>query len=149
MLDLVETALRTVGLQFQRIDGSKSLQCRKQALHQFRTDPSCTILLATLGSAGVGLDLTAASQVHLLEPGWNPMLERQALDRVHRIGQTRNVLAVCYVVSGPGSIEEYIRRKQMWKLNLISASLNENTTGRAAAVKVMLEDLKETLRKSF
>jgi SNF2 family DNA or RNA helicase len=54
MLDLVEKALRAAGLQFQRIDGSKNLQHRKYALHQFRTDPSCSILLATLGSAGVG-----------------------------------------------------------------------------------------------
>ncbi|KAF2179186.1 hypothetical protein K469DRAFT_717459 [Zopfia rhizophila CBS 207.26] len=76
------------------------------------------------------------------------MLERQALDRVHRIGQTRNVLAICYVVIGPASIEEYIRRKQTWKLNLLSASFNESTTGRATAVKGMLEDLRNTLGQS-
>ncbi|KAF2179187.1 hypothetical protein K469DRAFT_597047 [Zopfia rhizophila CBS 207.26] len=54
MLDLVEKALEAAGLRFQRIDGSKNLQYRKHALHHFRIDPSCTILLATLGSAGVG-----------------------------------------------------------------------------------------------
>ncbi|KAF5857340.1 hypothetical protein ETB97_005918 [Aspergillus alliaceus] len=148
MLDLVEKALDGTGFQFQRIDGSKSSSHRKQALRIFNESPSCTVFLATLGSAGVGIDLTAASQVHLLEPGWNPMLERQALDRVHRIGQKRNVLAIRYIVTGATSIEEYIRRRQEWKLNLISTSLNDTNDGRAVGVKDMLEDLKHTLSQS-
>ena len=60
------------------------------------------------GQTLFSIDLTAASQVHLLEPGWNPMLERQALDRVHRIGQKRNVLTIRYIVTGATSIEEVI-----------------------------------------
>jgi SNF2 family DNA or RNA helicase len=54
MLDLVEKALSGAGFRFQRIDGSRSFSSRKQALHIFDKDSSCTILLATLGSAGVG-----------------------------------------------------------------------------------------------
>ncbi|KAJ3547989.1 hypothetical protein NM208_g1223 [Fusarium decemcellulare] len=71
MLDLVVQALRIDNISFQRIDGRKSLTQRKKALDIFRNDPSCNVLLATLGSAGVGIDLSAASRVHLLEPGWN------------------------------------------------------------------------------
>jgi hypothetical protein len=51
------------------------------------------------------LDLTAATRVHLVEPGWNPMLEKQALDRVHRLGQTQQVKQIRYVVEGADSIE--------------------------------------------
>lgn len=86
------------------------------------------------------------------------MLERQAIDRVHRIGQRRNVLAIRYIVTGSTSIEEvistsqgiltfdnnswetqYIRRRQEWKLNLISTSLNDTNGGQAVGVKEMLE----------
>ncbi|OKL62144.1 hypothetical protein UA08_02996 [Talaromyces atroroseus] len=126
----------------------QKLFASQTALRIFNKSPSCTIFLATLGSAGVGIDLTAASQVHLLEPGWNPMSERQALDRVHRIGQKRNVLAIRYIVTGATSIEEYIRRRQGRKLDLISIPLNDTTGREAAGMKDMLEDLKHTLSSS-
>ncbi|KAK0635998.1 SNF2 family N-terminal domain-containing protein [Bombardia bombarda] len=100
MLDLLEKALSSEGLIYQRIDGTKPLQRRWEAIRSFKENPSCQVLLATLGSAGVGLDLTEASHVHLVEPSWNPMLERQALDRVHRMGQTRPVKAFRYIVEG-------------------------------------------------
>lgn len=59
-------------------------------------------LLTTICS----VDLTVATRVHIVEPGWNPMLERQALDRVHRLGQTKEVTSISYVVSGSDSVEE-------------------------------------------
>ncbi|KAH6891507.1 SNF2 family N-terminal domain-containing protein [Thelonectria olida] len=106
MLDLIGRALSINGFNFQRLDGTKSLSQRRQALAVFRKDPSCTVLLASIGCAGVGIDLTAASRVHIVEPGWNPMLERQALDRVHRLGQTKEVISFRYVVAGTDSVEE-------------------------------------------
>lgn len=96
------------------------------------------------------IDLSVASRVHLLEPGWNPKLEQQALDRVHRLGQTREVVTTCYFVAGPDSVEEvlpfplffpilksfwvkntntrskYIKRKQQWKLQLASSSFSDS-----------------------
>lgn len=51
------------------------------------------------------LDLTMASRVHIIEPGWNPMLEQQALQRVHRLGQTRSVKQIRYIVDGADSVE--------------------------------------------
>ncbi|KIW15877.1 hypothetical protein PV08_05927 [Exophiala spinifera] len=105
MLDLLEIALSDQGLKYRRIDGSKSLVQRKEALNDFRYGPSCHILLASLGSAAVGLDLTAASHVHLVELGWNPMLERQAMDRVHRLGQEKEVTIFRYIVDKTDSVE--------------------------------------------
>ena len=116
MLSLIELALYSEGLSFVRIDGQKTDSQRRAAILRFRTDPNCTILLASIGSAGVGLDLTAASHVHLMEPQWNPMAEEQALDRVHRMGQTKQVVAIRYVVEE--SIEEVSR------YFLVSASNN-------------------------
>jgi SWI/SNF-related matrix-associated actin-dependent regulator of chromatin subfamily A3 len=118
---MIETALRTNGFLFQRIDGQKSLEQRIRALHAFNNDPTCTVMLASIGSVAEGyglafiftmnsdcahfsmrsrrVDLAAANYVHLVEPHWNPMLEEQALDRVHRIGQTRDVMTIRYIVN--------------------------------------------------
>jgi SNF2 family DNA or RNA helicase len=54
MLDLIEKALKYEGFVFERIDGAKPISHRRRAIHTFRTDPSCTVLLASIGSAGVG-----------------------------------------------------------------------------------------------
>ncbi|KAF7527351.1 hypothetical protein G7054_g10485 [Neopestalotiopsis clavispora] len=83
MLDLVQHALQQEGLEFQRIDGKTSLQGRRDAMREFSDNPDCTAMLASIGSAAEGLNLIAASVVHLLEPHWNPMVEAQAVDRVY------------------------------------------------------------------
>ncbi|KAH6962305.1 SNF2 family N-terminal domain-containing protein [Ilyonectria sp. MPI-CAGE-AT-0026] len=146
MLDLVVQALRIDNISFQRIDGRKSLAQRNRALNTFRNDPSCNVLLATLGSAGVGIDLSVASRVHLIEPGWNPKLEEQALDRVHRLGQTREVVTTCYFVAGPDSVEEYIKRKQQWKLQLASSSFADSPPPtQSGQIAAMLKGLKSNL----
>ena len=120
MLDLIETALQMNGFVFQRIDGQKSLEHRTRALNTFNSDPTCTVMLASIGSVAEGygirplhvnfgncshmhsssrVDLTAANFVHLIEPHWNPMVEAQALDRVHRIGQKRDVVTIRYIAN--------------------------------------------------
>ncbi|KAF4962505.1 hypothetical protein FSARC_9428 [Fusarium sarcochroum] len=95
---------------------------RQKSLSRFTDDPSCTIMLATIGSGGEGIDLTSANDVHLMEPHWNPMAEEQAIARVHRIGQLRHVAATKYIT--PHSIEEYVQSIQDEKLQLI-----QNTWG--------------------
>ncbi|MCJ1289399.1 hypothetical protein MMC34_000931 [Xylographa carneopallida] len=104
MLDLLGQALEHERIPFTRIDGKKTDAQRRAAIKRFRTDPVCTVFLVSIGSAGVGLDLTTASRVHLMEPQWNPMAEEQALDRVHRMGQDQEVHAIRYIVKD--SIEE-------------------------------------------
>ncbi|KAI0847593.1 SNF2 family N-terminal domain-containing protein [Daldinia vernicosa] len=106
MLDLVGRALSLNSFTYQRLDGSKSLAQRRYALEEFRTNEDCNTLLASLGSAAVGLDLTMASRVHLMEPGWNPLIEQQAMDRVYRLGQKNEVITTRYIVSGSDSIEQ-------------------------------------------
>ncbi|KAF2239007.1 hypothetical protein EV356DRAFT_226832 [Viridothelium virens] len=122
MLNLIQQALESEGFCTQRIDGSSSLEQRSEALRRFREDPKCTVMLASIGSAGEGIDLTAASRVHLVEPHWNPMAEAQAVDRVHRIGQTREVVVTRYIMRD--SIETYIQWVQQDKLRLINQSLD-------------------------
>jgi SNF2 family DNA or RNA helicase len=99
MLDLIAPALQSRGIMFCRIDGRSSMAQRKDALDVFASSESgCSIMLATMGAAGEGIDLTAATSVHIVEPQWNPMAEDQAVDRVHRIGQKDDVEIVRYIV---------------------------------------------------
>ncbi|KAF5541969.1 helicase-like transcription factor [Fusarium mexicanum] len=104
MLDLVQKPLLQAGFQCVRIDGQYSIKQREKALSIFANDTCCTIMLASLGSGGEGIDLISANHVHLLEPHWNPMAEEQAIARVYRLGQQRQVTATKYIT--PDSIEE-------------------------------------------
>ncbi|KAI0889137.1 SNF2 family N-terminal domain-containing protein [Annulohypoxylon maeteangense] len=144
MLDLISEALSTNNFEYQRLDGSMNLSRRSLALKDFRENPNCTVLLASLGSAAVGLDLTMATRVHLMEPGWNPLLEQQAIDRIHRLGQEREVIATRYVVSGSDSIEQYVLKRQEHKINIIKLSLEEPKTNRDK-VEDILRDLRRTM----
>ncbi|KAI1420543.1 hypothetical protein F5Y12DRAFT_788176 [Xylaria sp. FL1777] len=122
MLDKVEEAFLENGFNYRRIDGQSSLKSRAEAIRVFSEDSECTVMLASIGSAGEGVDFTAAQHVHILEPHWNPMAEAQAVDRVHRIGQTLPVTITRYIV--PRSIETYIQWVQNDKLSLINLSLD-------------------------
>lgn len=99
MLDLIEIAIQSSGFGWQRIDGQTSLKSRGEAIRRFNEKADCRVMLATIGSAGEGIDFIAANHVHLVEPHWNPMVEAQAIDRVHRIGQKRPVTVTRYIVS--------------------------------------------------
>ncbi|KAL9567380.1 hypothetical protein ACKAV7_008455 [Fusarium commune] len=134
MLDLVQKALLQVGFLCERIDGQYSIKQRGKALSRFANDPCCTVMLATIGSGGEGIDLTSANHAHLLEPHWNPMAEEQAIARVHRIGQQRHVTATKYIT--PDSIEEvsdipYVQSIQVKKTQLIQDtwSVHDGSTG--------------------
>ena len=124
-LDLIEIALDENGLRgFTRLDGSMSLKQRNEALAKFREDDNITILLATLGAGGVGLNLTAGSKVYIMEPQYNPAAVTQAIDRVHRIGQKREVTTVQFVMKD--SIEEKILELAKRKQRLADMSLNRS-----------------------
>ncbi|RYC58778.1 hypothetical protein CHU98_g7434 [Xylaria longipes] len=105
-LTMAQKALTTAGIRCVRIDGSISLINREKVLQEFNEDEGIKVILVTISCGGVGLDLTAASRVHLLEPQWNPAVEDQALARVHRMGQHRPVVTIRYVMKN--SIEESI-----------------------------------------
>ncbi|KAL7268409.1 hypothetical protein RUND412_008969 [Rhizina undulata] len=121
---------------------TKMLDLRKEAIDRFRGDPEVNILLMSLGAGGVGLNLTAASRVHILEPQWNPMVEQQALDCVLRIGQEKQVITTRYVVEN--SIEESILTYQQRKLALAYVSFTQNT--KTETVRRLLKELRTLFR---
>lgn len=122
-LDMLESALSSHRLSYSRIDGSRSLEQRSAAIHDFKTDPGLRIMLLTFGTGSVGLNLTPATHVHLVEPQWNPMVEIQAAARVDRLDQENDVVILRYIVDE--SIEKLIRARQnrkIWLARLTSSS---------------------------
>ncbi|KAI3318737.1 hypothetical protein HD806DRAFT_548879 [Xylariaceae sp. AK1471] len=105
-LTVAQKALTATGIHCVRIDGSVPLLNRELKIQEFKKDERIKVILVTISCGGVGLDLTAASRVHLLEPQWNPAIEEQALSRVHRMGQRRPVVTMRYVMKN--SIEESV-----------------------------------------
>ena len=103
-LNMVQYALDQAQIRYVRIDGTVTPAKREAAMQDLRDIDAVRVLLITVSCGGVGLDLTAASRVHLLEPQWNPAIEDQALARVHRMGQQRPVVAIRYMMKD--SIEE-------------------------------------------
>ncbi|EGD87329.2 hypothetical protein H112_05869 [Trichophyton rubrum D6] len=122
-LDLIEIALEENGLTgYTRLDGTMSLKQRNASIETFSTDDNVTILLVTIGAGGVGLNLTAGSMVYIMEPQYNPAAIAQAVDRVHRIGQTREVTTIQFIMND--SIEEKITELAKRKQKLADMSLN-------------------------
>lgn len=91
LLVLIGPALKSHGIKCVMYDGKMSLAQKDKALEQLRNDTDTTVLLCSLKSGAVGLNLTIASQVVLYDPWWNPQIQEQATDRVYRIGQTKPV----------------------------------------------------------
>ena len=88
-------------------------------MKRFQEDPACGVFLISLKAGGLGLNLTAAEYVFLLDPWWNPAVEAQAIDRAHRIGQTRHVFA--YRLLAADTVEDKIVELQQTKRDLADA----------------------------
>ena len=97
-LDLVSIALTNAQITFTSLDGSMNAKHRQSALTSFINDLNIKVIMISLRYGANGLNLTVANHVFLMEPQWNPMVEDQALDRVHRIGQIKEVTTVRYIV---------------------------------------------------
>ncbi|MES2649873.1 MAG: DEAD/DEAH box helicase [Bacteroidota bacterium] len=93
MLGLIKEKLTDLGVPFEYFDGSTSVTDRQKAIENFQNNSECRVFLISLKAGGVGLNLTAADYVYIVDPWWNPAVEQQAIDRTHRIGQTRNIFA--------------------------------------------------------
>ena len=93
MLALIREKLDKMGVKYEYFDGSTSAGDREKAINNFQNDESCRVFLISLKAGGVGLNLTAADYVYIVDPWWNPAVEQQAIDRTHRIGQTKNIFA--------------------------------------------------------
>jgi len=110
MLALIREKLTELEIPFEYFDGSTTAPDREKAIRAFQDDESCRVFLISLKAGGVGLNLTAADYVYIVDPWWNPAVEQQAIDRTHRIGQTKNIFA--YRMICKDSIEDKILQLQ-------------------------------------
>lgn len=147
-LDLIEIALEDNQIPYARLDGKMSRAARSAALETFRTDPSILVILVSITAGGLGLNLTSASKVYVMEPQYNPAAEAQAVDRVHRLGQKREVHTVRYVMND--SFEEKMLELQDKKKKLASLSMDReggrSAMDKAEATKKRLEDLRSLFK---
>lgn len=125
MLALIKEKLIKDGVEFEYFDGSTSAPDREKAIRNFQENESCRVFLISLKAGGVGLNLTAADYVYLVDPWWNPAVEQQAIDRTHRIGQTKNIFA--YRMICVDTIEDKILQLQERKKALAKELITDDT----------------------
>jgi DNA repair protein RAD5 len=109
-LDLIEPALKRDRIRYLRFDGSMAQKHRADVINDFISKKSGIVLLLSLRAGGVGLNLTAANRVYMMDPWWSFAVEAQAIDRVHRMGQEKEVVVTRFIVDE--SIEEKMLRIQ-------------------------------------
>lgn len=123
MLRLIEQEFIKADITYCYLDGKTSLPHRKEQVTKFQEDENIKAFLISLKAGGVGLNLTVADYVYLVDPWWNPAAEQQAIDRAHRIGQTRKVFA--YKMICKDSVEEKILQLQEKKKMLADDLIQE------------------------
>ncbi len=120
MLAIVRDRLDKQGVVYEYLDGRT--RDRKSRVDRFQEDPECRLFLISLKAGGLGLNLTAAEYVFLLDPWWNPAVEAQAVDRAHRIGQTKAVFAFRLIARD--TVEEKVLELQDSKRTLARDIIN-------------------------
>lgn len=113
MIDLMEEYLTYRNYKYLRLDGSTKLEDRRDTVHDFQTRPDIFVFLLSTRAGGLGINLTAADTVIFYDSDWNPTIDSQAMDRAHRLGQTRQVTV--YRMITRGTIEERIRKRALQK----------------------------------
>jgi non-specific serine/threonine protein kinase len=116
MLSLIKEKMKELGVDYEYFDGSSTVAERERAIERFQNDENCRVFLISLKAGGVGLNLTAADYVYIVDPWWNPAVEQQAIDRTHRIGQTKNIFA--YRMICTDTVEDKILKLQERKRSL-------------------------------
>jgi superfamily II DNA or RNA helicase len=124
LLDIVRKRLSAAGIVYEYLDGKTT--DRQARVERFQNESDIQAFLISLKAGGSGLNLTAADYVFLLDPWWNPAVEAQAIDRVHRIGQERPVFA--YRIIARDTVEEKIMELQSHKSELAEAIISSNST---------------------
>ncbi|KAF4944323.1 hypothetical protein FGADI_12777 [Fusarium gaditjirri] len=122
-LDILAKMLGAEGIAFVQVDGRNPLAGRTELLSRFCQDPGVRVLLISINTGAVGLTLTQANMVHIVEPQWNPAIEEQAIARVVRMGQKRPVTIFKYITSG--SIENTVVKLQEKKTRIIKLSMQD------------------------
>jgi len=123
-LKIVRKHLDEEGLVYEYLDGAT--RDRQAPVERFQNDPACKLFLISLKAGGLGLNLTAAGYVFLLDPWWNPAVEAQAVDRAHRIGQVQQVFA--YRLIARDTVEEKVLDLQKTKRDLASAIISQDNS---------------------
>ena len=126
LLDLLEVPINGKNWGYRRYDGSMTSNARNEAVIEFGAKKDCNIMLISLKAGNAGLNLTKASQVIIFDPFWNPYIEEQAIDRAHRIGQTRPVQVHRILV--PETVEDRILALQEKKREMIEGALDEKAS---------------------
>jgi len=124
LLAIVRSRLDTANIPYAYLDGRT--RDREARVEQFQKDPGVRLFLISLKAGGLGLNLHAAEYVYLLDPWWNPAVEAQAIDRAHRIGQTRRVFA--YRLIARDTVEEKVLALQQSKRDLADAIISADNS---------------------
>ena len=124
LLKIVRERLDRDGVVYEYLDGKT--RDRQACVERFQNDESCRTFLVSLKAGGLGLNLTAAEYVFILDPWWNPAVEAQAVDRAHRIGQSRAVFA--YRLITRGTVEEKVLELQKGKRDLAAAIITQDNS---------------------
>jgi len=142
-LNMIQSMIETAGIKYVRIDRKVSNKNRESALTAFQTSSSLQVMLLSIFCGAEGLNITAASRVYLMEPQWNPNIEAQALARVHRLGQTRRVTTIRFIMKD--SIETHVINIQDRKKHLgdLLLSQQKEATGMG---RTRLQHLRNLLR---
>lgn len=122
MLSLVRKSLDEKKIRYEYLDGRTPSNKRREKVENFQSDAKIDLFLISLKAGGVGLNLTAADYVFLVDPWWNPAVELQAVDRTHRIGQEKKVFTYKLITSG--SIEEKVLKLQKDKQTVVDSIIS-------------------------
>lgn len=136
MLELIEFRLKREGISSAKMTGSMPIASRSNIIISFQTDPSLKVLLISLKAGGEGLNLQAADHIFVMDPWWNPAAELQAIQRAHRIGQTRPVHAIRLVASD--TIEDKIIELQEKKQSVFDSTIGNSN---AALARLTAQDI--------
>ncbi|KAJ1797106.1 DNA repair protein rad16 [Coemansia sp. RSA 2523] len=123
-LDLIQWRLNRAGFSVCRLDGRMTPAQRDAVIRTFMTRPEYTVFLVSLKAGGVALNLTEASHVYLADCWWNPSVEVQAMDRIHRMGQYRPIKVTRIIIDN--SIESRIVALQVKKQLLVSSTIGRD-----------------------
>lgn len=146
-LNLIQYALENAGIKYTRLDGRMSRSQRSRALDKFRDDPSVVVILISISAGGLGLNLTHANKVYVMEPQYNPAAEEQAVDRVYRLGQKRVVEVHKLIMKD--SFEEKMLALQEKKKKLAKMSMDGERGKKGVAREDLMKQRLEELRDLF
>ena len=138
-LTIYRNYFETEDIPYVYLDGST--QNRGDVVKRFQEDEKTRVFLISIKAGGVGLNLTEADYVFILDPWWNPAVEQQAIDRTHRIGQTKNVFIYKFITKD--SVEEKILALQQRKLKVAKSLI---TTEESFIKSLSADDIKEILK---